>query len=67
MIIVDISLCAISVVVNFPYSIVFNFRRVTQNQFTPLHWACHSGHKDVAAMLVENGASVEAVDVVSVK
>ena len=56
-----------SVDVYFRNSIVFNFRRVTQNQYTPLHWACIRDHKDVAAMLVESGASVEVVDAVSVR
>ena len=26
--------------------------------WTPLHWACYSGHKDVAVMLIERGADL---------
>lgn len=30
---------------------------------TPLHVACEAGHRDVASLLLERGASIDAVDV----
>ena len=32
----------------------------TQDGMTPLHWAAHRGHQDVAVMLLERGARTEA-------
>ena len=37
----------------------------TQNQWTPLHWASQEGHTEVAALLVQGGADVNARDEVS--
>ena len=36
------------------------------NGWTPLLWASHKGHADTARVLVELGASVEAVDKVNI-
>ena len=33
---------------------------------TPLHYACSSGHKDVALMLIERGANATEKDMVRV-
>ena len=32
-------------------------------KWTPLHFACHAGLKDVVEMLLENGANLEATTV----
>jgi ankyrin repeat protein len=33
-----------------------------QDKKTALHWAVEKGHKDVASLLVERGADIEAKD-----
>ena len=35
---------------------------LNQNGKTPLHYACLNGHFDVAAVLVENGVTIDAAD-----
>ena len=37
-----------------------------QDGYTPLHFACKFGHKDVALMLIERGANVTAKNKVRV-
>jgi len=36
-----------------------------QDGWTPLHWAALNGQKDVAALLLDRGAAIEAKDDVS--
>ena len=36
-----------------------------QDQWTPLHFACQYGHKDVALVLLAHNANAEAQDEVS--
>jgi hypothetical protein len=35
---------------------------ILQDKKTALHWAVEKGHKDVASLLVERGADIEAKD-----
>ena len=36
------------------------------NKWTPLHWAAREGHAPVVKLLLDNGASVAAVDKVRI-
>ena len=44
--------------------IIFFF--MTQQQMTPLHWACFSGQKEVVSVLLANNANLEALTKVSI-
>ncbi|XP_062700560.1 uncharacterized protein LOC115257643 [Aedes albopictus] len=39
-----------------------NVNAVDRNEYTPIHWACISGHKEVVEILISKKANVEALD-----